>query len=222
MKKWKAVRDNFVRDLKQQRNTTTGQPALKKKRYIFFDQLQFLLPIVGDEKDTFSNIPPPESDTVDGAGGSVTDVSSALTVHDHEEKSNNIENSRSCSGSLTGGKSRGRGNTKDNILLTATKDISKILSESVALHREERRSDKFGNKAFLLSFLPLMDSLPSDLSIEARYKITEVFRNISAARRASSSEISPASASAASPLSVRTIVSDTSEDSFNILDFYQL
>jgi len=36
-----------------QRNTTTGQPALKKKRYIFFDQLQFLLPIVGDENKLF-------------------------------------------------------------------------------------------------------------------------------------------------------------------------
>ena len=223
MKKWKAVRDNFVRDLKQQRNTTTGQHALKKTRYIFFDQLQFLLPIVGDEKETFSNIPHPESHTVDGAGGSATDVSSGLTVYDYEEeKSNNIENSQSCSGSRTGGNPRGRGKTKDNILLTATKDISRILSESVALQREERRSDQFGNKAFLLSFLPLMDSLTSDLSIEARYKITEVFRNISAARRASSSEISPASTSAASPLSVRTNVSDTSEDNFNILDFYQL
>jgi len=59
MKKWKAVRDNFVRDSKQQRNTATGQPALKTKRYVFFDQLQFLLPLVGDEKETFSNIPPP-------------------------------------------------------------------------------------------------------------------------------------------------------------------
>jgi hypothetical protein len=122
--------------------------------------VQFLLPIIGDEKETFSNIPPPESDTVDGAG-SVMDVSSVLIVYDYEkEKSNAIENSQSCSGSRTGGKPKGRGKTKDNILLTATKDISKILYESVALQREERRSDQFGNKAFLLSFLPLMDSLP--------------------------------------------------------------
>jgi hypothetical protein len=123
--------------------------------------------IVGDEKETFSNIPPPESDTVDGAGVSVTDVSSVLTVYDYEEKSDTIENSQSCSGSRTGRKPKGRGKTKDNILLTATKDISKILSESVALQWEERRSNQFGNKAFLLSFLPLMDSLPSDLSIGA-------------------------------------------------------
>jgi len=72
-----------------------------------------LLPIVGDEKETFSNIPPPESDKVDGAGGSVTDVSSVLTVYDYEEeKSNNITNSQPCSGSQTGGKPRGKGKNK--------------------------------------------------------------------------------------------------------------
>ena len=134
MKKWKAVRDNFVRDSKQQRNTATGQPALKTKRYVFFDQLQFLLPLVGDEKETFSSIPPPESDTVVEAGGSVTNVSSVLTVYDYEEeKSNNIENSQSCSGSRKGGNPRGRGETRDNSLLKGTKDKIKILSESVAL-----------------------------------------------------------------------------------------
>ncbi|GFG30859.1 hypothetical protein Cfor_10273, partial [Coptotermes formosanus] len=122
MKRWKAVRDNFVRDLRQQRNTTTGLPALKKKRYIYFDQLQFLLPIVGDGKESFSNIPPPESDTVDEAGGSATDVSSELTVYE-EEQSNNTEKSQSSAGSRTGGEPTGRGETKENILITATKDI---------------------------------------------------------------------------------------------------
>jgi hypothetical protein len=111
MKRWKAVRDNFVRDLRQQRNTTTGLPALKKKRYIYFDQLQFLLPIVGVGKESFSNIPPPESDKVDEAGGSATDVSSELTVYE-EEQSRNIENSQSSSGSRTGGTPTGRGKTK--------------------------------------------------------------------------------------------------------------
>jgi hypothetical protein len=67
-----------------------------------------------------------------------------------------------------------------------------------------------------------MGNLPSDLANEACYKVTEGFRNISAARRASSFTISRASASATSPLSVTTNVSDTSEDNFIILNFYQL
>jgi hypothetical protein len=74
----------------------------------------------------------------------------------------------------------------------------------------------------LLSFLPLMAGVPSELAIEARYKITEVFRSISAARQTSLSAISPASASAASPVSIITNVSDTSEENFNILDFCHL
>jgi hypothetical protein len=81
---------------------------------------------------------------------------------------------------------------------------------------------QFGDKSFLLSFLPLIDSLSSDLSHEACYKITEVFRNFSAARRASSLAISPASATATTPLSVTANVSDTSEDNFIILNFCQL
>lgn len=50
MKKWKAVRDLFVKDLRQQKTTSTGQPTLKKKCCICFDHLQFLLPIIGDRK----------------------------------------------------------------------------------------------------------------------------------------------------------------------------
>jgi hypothetical protein len=69
-------------------------------------------------------------------------------------------------------------------------------------------------------FLPLMENLPSELATEARYKITEVFTNISVARRASLSAISPPSASAASPVSIITNLSDTSEENVNILDFY--
>jgi hypothetical protein len=220
MKKWKAIRDNFVKGLRQQRNMTTGQPALKKRRYVYFDQSSFCCLLLAMEKKLFSNIPSPEIDTVDVVGGSATDVSSDLTVH-QEEQPNNIQNSQSCSGSGTGGKSTGREKTKENIL-TATKDISKILSESVALQREERQSDQLGNKSFLTSFLPLMGSLSSDLTNEASYKITEVFRNISATRRASSFAISPASASSTSPLNVTKNVSDTSEGNFIILNFYQL
>jgi hypothetical protein len=87
---------------------------------------------------------------------------------------------------------------------------------------EKKVDDDFGNKSFLLPFLPLMDGVSSELAIEARYKIAEVFRNISAARQASLSAILPASTSAASPVSIITNVSDTSEENFNILDFCHL
>ena len=74
MKKWKAERDMFVKDPVQQRAMTTGQPALKKKKcYMYFNHLQFLLSVIGDIKETFSNISSSENDTVNEAGGSGTD-----------------------------------------------------------------------------------------------------------------------------------------------------
>jgi hypothetical protein len=85
-------------------------------------------------------IPPPENDTVDEAGGSATDVNSESAVH-AEQQLHSTQNSQSCSGSRTRGKSTGRGEIKDNILLTTTKNISNILSESLALQRTERQSD---------------------------------------------------------------------------------
>jgi hypothetical protein len=87
---------------------------------------------------------------------------------------------------------------------------------------EKKVDGEFGNKSFLLSFLPLMDGVPSELAIEARYTITEVLKNISAARQASLSAISPASAYAASLVRITTNASDTSEENFNILDFCHL
>jgi len=38
-----------------------------------FNHLQFLLSVIGDGKETFSNIPSSENDTVNEAGGSGTD-----------------------------------------------------------------------------------------------------------------------------------------------------
>ena len=51
MKKWKAERDMLCDrpiDPVQQRTMTIGQPALKKKCYMYFNRLQFLLCVIGD------------------------------------------------------------------------------------------------------------------------------------------------------------------------------
>jgi hypothetical protein len=73
MKKWKAEREVFMKDPVQQRAMTIGQPALKNKCSMYFNHLQFLLSVIGDGKETFSNIPSSENDTVSEAGGSATD-----------------------------------------------------------------------------------------------------------------------------------------------------
>jgi hypothetical protein len=113
-------------------------------------------------------------------------------------------------------KIKGKKKNKRKYCINNNQNISTILSERLAFQRKERQSDQFDNKSFLLSLPPLMASLPS-LATEARYKIIELFRNITATRRASTSAISPKPASASSPLSVVTNVSENC----NILHLYQ-
>lgn len=61
---------------------------------MYFSDLQFLLSVIGDGKETFSNIPSSENDTVNEAGVSATDG----TVYE-EEQWKSSQNSQSHSGS---------------------------------------------------------------------------------------------------------------------------
>jgi hypothetical protein len=104
------VKENFVKDLSQQSETTEGQHTLKEKRYIYFISRRFCCVL---------HIPPHENDTVEETGGSKKDVNSESPIYE-EQWFNSKQNLQSYSGSRTGGKSTGRGKRKENILLTTT------------------------------------------------------------------------------------------------------
>ena len=57
-RKWRNIRDNFRKELQLQKMVTSGQGARKRRKYIYFDQLLFLLPIM-KQRDTSGNITPP-------------------------------------------------------------------------------------------------------------------------------------------------------------------
>lgn len=54
-KTWTNLRDSFRRALKKKRETKSGQPALKIKKWKFEDEMSFLLPFI-QERDTCSNL----------------------------------------------------------------------------------------------------------------------------------------------------------------------
>lgn len=65
-----------------------------------------------------------------------------------------------------------------SISASTTAQNSNFVYDSVPMYSDERNLDKHGNQAFLLSFVPIMDSLPPQLSLQARLKITEVFNDL--------------------------------------------
>lgn len=54
------------------------------------------------------------------------------------------------------------------------KELTHILTESVVLQSQERADDPMGNKSFLMSLLPLMNSMPINSVIHLRFKIMEL------------------------------------------------
>ena len=78
-RKWRNIRDNFRKELQLQKNVTSGQGVRKRRKYIYFDQLLFLLLIM--QRDTSGNITPPpsvnESETQDMTGNEVGEGSHA-------------------------------------------------------------------------------------------------------------------------------------------------
>ncbi|CAH1966398.1 unnamed protein product [Acanthoscelides obtectus] len=59
-KKWKNLKDCFARELAPQRKVKSGEPAKKRRKYIYFDLLLFLLPSMND-RPTSSNTAPIEN-----------------------------------------------------------------------------------------------------------------------------------------------------------------
>lgn len=65
-------------------------------------------------------------------------------------------------------------------LANASQNLPTLMQESIAIQTENQTlddSDKFGNKSFLLSFVPIMDRLPLRTALDVRMKITQAFTN---------------------------------------------
>ena len=58
-RKWRNIGDNFRKERQLQKKVTSGQWARKMRKYVYFDQLLFLLLIM--QRHTSCNITPPPS-----------------------------------------------------------------------------------------------------------------------------------------------------------------
>ncbi|XP_022192716.2 uncharacterized protein LOC111050675 isoform X2 [Nilaparvata lugens] len=176
MKKWKTLRDNFVRDFRLIKKNETGVPVNKKKKYVYFDQLSFLIPHIKGCESTVSNISPPDEQ------GSVPDEQPATT----EPENGSTQPLPHVPGTSSGSKEReriqdrARKRKRPAVGTALASATNNIMQESIQLQKaglERQDLDKFGNKAFMLSFVPTMDNFPQLLAFDVRMQITEVFRN---------------------------------------------
>ncbi|CAB3252781.1 unnamed protein product [Arctia plantaginis] len=83
-RRWKNLRACFSRKLRCQKDVKSGQAAPKRKRYVYFDKLLFLVPSMEPGRETSSNVT-----TLDIEAISESDSSTpAITRPKQEKKSN--------------------------------------------------------------------------------------------------------------------------------------
>lgn len=233
MKKWKAIRDCFVRDHRTNTATGTGQAASKRKRYVYYDQLLFLLPHVKGNLKTTSNIAPSafqEHDEEETQGEEMHNLST------NEEEPASFGNSSPSTSTNDPAVAQKKGSKRksnnynvptgkrtalERTILSSSKDLTNILASSLELQKEERNSDKYGHKAFLLSFVPVLDSMSYNTSMQLRGQISQVFSNYFAQIEGDSENRSHSSISSTAPATPMGFQSDPSVD-YNISDYLQL
>lgn len=200
IKKWKGLRDNFMKEQRLMKRTELRGPAAKKKKkkkYVYFDQLSFLLPFAKGNDTLASYVPTPE----EVIANSCDQVGQIREPHLENDSVRN-KNVSSIKGEL---KERRR----DNLFQGTSRAVTSIMAESRQLHREDGNSDKYGNKGFMLSFLPIMDSLPLHLQMHTRMQITEVFNSISFNMQSGSPCTSTFNCSSPSPEPPESLQSET-------------
>ncbi|CAG5029422.1 unnamed protein product [Parnassius apollo] len=138
MKKLKNIRDSYKKEVNLETTTLSGQSTPKKKRYIYYELLSFLRPSVSIAEERESNVSP---------------IPSNSSQNQDFEEDNLMRPPR---------QTRVPTKRKKQMESTQIPQITKILNESLQLQKLNNDSDAKGNRAFLMSFVPIMDSMTPD------------------------------------------------------------
>ncbi|KAF6203909.1 hypothetical protein GE061_002247 [Apolygus lucorum] len=162
--KWKSIRDHFMRQLKQNMN---GEGP-KKKKYVHFDQLQFLTANLGVKRPRHSFKPPkhePEEEYME--------LTPELPEERHFSFMTSVERPDYDEHEVPVAAALLPQQPED--LSYHPKDLSYHHRKELSYHKE-LEGDRMGNKMFLLSLLPIMERLPDHSNIRARLQLMEVLQ----------------------------------------------
>jgi len=146
-KKWNSLRNCFARELRLQKETKSGQGAKKRRKYIYFEKLLFLLPSV-ENREHRGNL---------NVRSSLSDTETESEVACEE---------------ATGERRREYGRRRKPATQKETYEESllKILEQ-------KKPADTDEDVNFAVSLVPILQSLDDYKKIEARIQIMNVLKN---------------------------------------------
>lgn len=190
--KWKSLRDTFSRQLRILDQAKSGNGTAPNKKYIFMDQLSFLIPYI-NKRDKFTVTTDESNNSYDSSfftedqkplqPTTITIGDSSEIVQVSQKQLNFIPIQPKPTFTAATLKpidiNTFATNTNSDSGEPPMKKVAKCLEELVAIQKEDRSEDSMGNKRFLLSLLPFMKKLPDDVNLEVRLQLMSVLQTYS-------------------------------------------
>lgn len=148
IKKWKAMRGNFARDARFAALHDAGLPCKKKKRYIYYHELKFLEAHLRKRKRRSDS--EEVQDDCAAANGEAEVKEQAAAASTTTDEANNRRKIKERHSNIPQSRS-------------PTPDLE---------------VDMYGHKSFLLSFVPILNSLPLPKSMQVRMQITHIMNEM--------------------------------------------
>ncbi|XP_020296913.1 uncharacterized protein LOC109861604 isoform X1 [Pseudomyrmex gracilis] len=177
--KWRNIRDYFMKELKLQKSHKNGPAGRKRKKYVYFDRLLFLMPTVENKRNSASLSPPSMSPTP--------------IICKEEESEGEVDNPvieeydvpLAHGGSVTGNREFLQGGTPSykmcpryskQLCETSFTPFDNEIHDILSSHSSQRVTvdeDDY-DKMFLLSLLPIIRQVPEEKKLDVRIQMQQV------------------------------------------------
>lgn len=170
--KWKNIKDKFRKCLNENNSSKSGDPAKKKQKYVYFDILQFLLPVM-KERPISGNITGDENltpTTVDSVENNTSDSDHYHRIRQRPTRTSNIQN-------------------VDTALQSdSSTKLLELLKERNDRELEDMRDE---DTLFLLSLVPSLKKLSPLMKMRTKIEIMTAIENNSYVDRSNYTNSSP-------------------------------
>lgn len=190
IKKWKAIRDNFVKDQKKAALEDARIPHNKKKRYVYTNQLRFLLPHLKKRSKSKANVESDSEEFHDFWHNAIANEEAAEEKDNIKEKGAEKDKDQeqapadpTTTYEAYNTRKRNKRHSNEEIIRqsrSSTPELVHYLSENLPAPAPPsiEEVDMYGHKSFLMSFVPILNSMPVHKSLQARMQITQIVNEL--------------------------------------------
>ncbi|XP_015593284.1 uncharacterized protein LOC107266853 isoform X1 [Cephus cinctus] len=164
--KWRNIRDYFMKELKLQRSKKPGPAGRKRKKYMYFDQLLFLMPTVETKRNSAGYISHFKSEESDGEMDNPV-------IEEYDIPLTHAGTSRDYLHTGTAFKTRTR--YPKQLCEASLTSFDTEIQDMLSSHSSQRIVDEEDyDKMFLLSLLPILRQIPDEKKLDVRIQMQQV------------------------------------------------